>query len=55
MLIAFASRNGSIPILNNREMALGASFVCKVEKVKCMDMFPNTPHVETVVKLVKVR
>jgi 23S rRNA (uracil-5-)-methyltransferase RumA len=27
----------------------------EVEKVKCMDMFPNTPHVETVVKLVKVR
>lgn len=25
----------------------------EVEKVKCMDMFPNTPHVETVVKLVK--
>ncbi|MGL5711489.1 MAG: 23S rRNA (uracil(1939)-C(5))-methyltransferase RlmD [Paraclostridium sp.] len=24
-----------------------------VEKVKCMDMFPNTPHVETVVKLHK--
>ena len=23
----------------------------KVEKVKCMDMFPNTPHCETVVKL----
>ncbi len=23
----------------------------EVEKVKCMDMFPNTPHVETVVKL----
>ncbi len=27
----------------------------EVEKVKCMDMFPNTPHVETVVKLKKVR
>ncbi|RDY24088.1 23S rRNA (uracil(1939)-C(5))-methyltransferase RlmD [Romboutsia maritimum] len=25
----------------------------EVEKVKCMDMFPNTPHVETVVKIVK--
>ena len=25
----------------------------KVELVKCMDMFPNTPHVETVVKLAK--
>ena len=25
----------------------------EVEKVKCMDMFPNTPHVETVVKLFK--
>nr|WP_284693968.1 23S rRNA (uracil(1939)-C(5))-methyltransferase RlmD [Paeniclostridium ghonii] len=25
----------------------------EVEKVKCMDMFPNTPHVETVVKLYK--
>ncbi|MGL4797738.1 MAG: 23S rRNA (uracil(1939)-C(5))-methyltransferase RlmD, partial [Paraclostridium sp.] len=25
----------------------------EVEKVKCMDMFPNTPHVETVVKLHK--
>ena len=25
----------------------------KIEKVKCMDMFPNTPHVETVVRLVK--
>ncbi|MGL6105592.1 23S rRNA (uracil(1939)-C(5))-methyltransferase RlmD [Romboutsia sp.] len=25
----------------------------EVEKVKCMDMFPNTPHVETVVKLKK--
>lgn len=24
----------------------------EVEKVKCMDMFPNTPHCETVVKLV---
>ena len=24
-----------------------------VEKVKCMDMFPNTPHVETVAKLVR--
>ena len=22
-----------------------------LEKVKCMDMFPNTPHVEPVVKL----
>lgn len=29
------------------------NFGYKVEKVKCMDMFPNTPHVETVVKLVK--
>ncbi|MEG0843196.1 MAG: 23S rRNA (uracil(1939)-C(5))-methyltransferase RlmD [Romboutsia sp.] len=27
----------------------------EVEKVKCMDMFPNTPHTETIVKLVKVR
>lgn len=26
----------------------------KLEKVKCMDMFPNTPHVETVVKIIKV-
>lgn len=26
----------------------------KVELVKCMDMFPNTPHVETVVKLAKI-
>ncbi|WP_092923385.1 23S rRNA (uracil(1939)-C(5))-methyltransferase RlmD [Romboutsia hominis] len=26
----------------------------EVELVKCMDMFPNTPHVETVVKLKKV-
>lgn len=26
----------------------------EVEKVKCMDMFPNTPHVETVVKLKKI-
>ena len=25
----------------------------KVEKVKCMDMFPNTPHCETIVKLNK--
>ncbi|HBA03726.1 MAG TPA: 23S rRNA (uracil-5-)-methyltransferase RumA, partial [Clostridium sp.] len=25
----------------------------KVEKVKVMDMFPHTPHVETVVKLLK--
>ena len=25
----------------------------KVEKVKLMDMFPNTPHVETMVKLIK--
>lgn len=25
----------------------------EVEKVKCMDMFPNTPHVETIVKIVK--
>jgi 23S rRNA (uracil-5-)-methyltransferase RumA len=25
----------------------------EVEKVKCMDMFPNTPHVETVAKLIK--
>lgn len=25
----------------------------EIEKVKCMDMFPNTPHVETVVKLYK--
>lgn len=25
----------------------------EVEKVKCMDMFPNTPHVETCVKLIK--
>ncbi|WP_286184060.1 23S rRNA (uracil(1939)-C(5))-methyltransferase RlmD [Clostridium sp. CCUG 7971] len=25
----------------------------EIEKVKCMDMFPNTPHVETVVKLKK--
>ena len=25
----------------------------KVEKVKLMDMFPNTPHCETVVKLKK--
>lgn len=29
------------------------NFGYKVEKVKCMDMFPNTPHVETVVKLVR--
>ena len=27
----------------------------EVEKVKCMDMFPNTPHTETVVKMKKVR
>lgn len=27
----------------------------EVEKVKLMDMFPNTPHVETVVKLKRVR
>jgi 23S rRNA (uracil-5-)-methyltransferase RumA len=27
----------------------------EVEKVKCMDMFPNTPHTETVVKMTKVR
>ncbi|WP_270942097.1 23S rRNA (uracil(1939)-C(5))-methyltransferase RlmD [Romboutsia lituseburensis] len=27
----------------------------EVDKVKCMDMFPNTPHTETVVKLTKVR
>ncbi|GAA3648660.1 23S rRNA (uracil(1939)-C(5))-methyltransferase RlmD [Asaccharospora irregularis] len=26
----------------------------EVEKVKCMDMFPNTPHVESVVLLTKV-
>lgn len=26
----------------------------EVEKVKCMDMFPNTPHCETVVKLSRV-
>ncbi len=25
----------------------------EVEKVKCMDMFPNTPHVETIVKIIK--
>lgn len=25
----------------------------EVEKVKCMDMFPNTPHCETVVKLIQ--
>ena len=25
----------------------------EIDKVKCMDMFPNTPHVETVVKLYK--
>lgn len=25
----------------------------EIEKVKCMDMFPNTPHVETVVKMKK--
>ena len=25
----------------------------ELEKVKCMDMFPNTPHVETIVKLIK--
>lgn len=27
----------------------------EVDKVKCMDMFPNTPHTETIVKLTKVR
>lgn len=27
----------------------------EVEKVKLMDMFPNTPHVETVVKLKRIR
>lgn len=27
----------------------------EIEKVKCMDMFPNTPHTETVVKMTKVR
>lgn len=27
----------------------------EVDKVQCMDMFPNTPHTETVVKLTKVR
>ncbi len=26
----------------------------KLEKVKCMDMFPNTPHVETCAKLIKM-
>lgn len=31
------------------------SYGYKVEKVKCMDMFPNTPHVECVVLMTKVQ
>ncbi|WP_455542789.1 class I SAM-dependent RNA methyltransferase, partial [Intestinibacter sp.] len=31
------------------------SYGYKVEKVRCMDMFPNTPHCETVVLMKKVQ
>ena len=38
-------------MVDNLETLLAAGY--KVEKSKVKDMFPNTPHAETVVKLVK--
>jgi 23S rRNA (uracil-5-)-methyltransferase RumA len=38
-------------LVEDLKMLISSGYV--VEKVKAMDMFPNTPHVETVVKLYK--
>ena len=39
------------PVSLAKDLAVLASSGYSASKVKCVDMFPHTPHIETVVKL----
>lgn len=49
--IVYISCNPKTMVL---DLELFMEYGYKAEIVKCMDMFPNTPHVETVMRLVRV-